>query len=252
MEWPVAVSHEHPLSSSRRTTGHSKAWVGCDETWPKWPHEWSSGFSIELSHCRKRLGYLRNGQKASVSKGLVETSWGWRGSQDHCRPSWLCSEPEFHSKCDRCHCRLVSYITSVPFWWGMLIMGEATRVWGQGLYGRSLLLFSPFWCKPEIALQKYNLLKKWLETKSYIKETDTSLTMWWNDTATTLTKEQLILVHIFKMHGSGKWVSGARMVAWRCQEAKGMVAQGRVTSGDGRTWADLTFFLEISNQKYPH
>lgn len=30
-----------------------------------------------------------------------------------------------------------------------------------------------------------------------------------------------------------------------------MVAQGRVTSGDGLTWADLTFFLEIRNQKYP-
>ena len=31
-----------------------------------------------------------------------------------------------------------SIVTSVPLWWGMLIMGEAMRVWGQGLYGESL------------------------------------------------------------------------------------------------------------------
>lgn len=30
-----------------------------------------------------------------------------------------------------------------------------------------------------------------------------------------------------------------------------MVVQGWVISGDGLTWADLTFFLEIRNQKYP-
>lgn len=30
--------------------------------------------STELSHCRKQLGHFRNGQKASVSEGLVETS----------------------------------------------------------------------------------------------------------------------------------------------------------------------------------
>lgn len=43
--------------------------------------------STELSHCRKQLGYFRNGQKASVSEGLVETSWGWRGSQESLQAS---------------------------------------------------------------------------------------------------------------------------------------------------------------------
>ena len=33
-----------------------------------------------------------------------------------------------------------SIVTNVPLWWGMLLMGEAVHMGGQGEYGKSLPL----------------------------------------------------------------------------------------------------------------
>ena len=38
-----------------------------------------------------------------------------------------------------CPCRLI-IVPNVPRWWRMLMMGEAMRVWGHGVHGKSLCL----------------------------------------------------------------------------------------------------------------
>lgn len=39
------------------------------------------------------------------------------------------------------HCRFINHNKQIPLWWGMLIMGEAMRMWGKFvIYGKSLNL----------------------------------------------------------------------------------------------------------------
>ena len=53
-------------------------------------------------------------------------------------------------------------VKNVPLWSGILIVGKAACVRGQGVYGNSVL-YAQFCCEPKIALKYEVYFKKWKE-----------------------------------------------------------------------------------------